>query len=86
VAAERIGPILARLREHFDCIVMNSHPLLAVAETAVAARFADTILLAVEKHESRLPLVERAQQKIAGVAPESFGIVFLGASADECLH
>jgi polysaccharide biosynthesis transport protein len=83
---ERIGALLDYLRNRFDCVVLNSHPLLEVAETSVAARYADAVLLAVEKHESRLPLVARAQDKIAALAPESFGIVFLGASDDECLN
>jgi Mrp family chromosome partitioning ATPase/capsular polysaccharide biosynthesis protein len=83
---ERIGALLDYLRSRFDCVVLNSHPLLEVAETFVAARYADAVLLAVEKHESRLPLVARAQDKIAALSPESFGVVFLGASDDECLH
>ena len=83
---ERIGALLDYLRSRFDCVVLNSHPLLEVAETFAAARYADAVLLAVEKHESRLPLVARAQDKIATLAPESFGVVFLGASEDECLH
>jgi polysaccharide biosynthesis transport protein len=83
---ERIGALLDYLRSRFDCVVLNSHPLLEVAETFVAARYADAVLLAVEKHESRLPLVARAQDKIAALAPESFGVVFLGASDDECLN
>src|SRR5262245_16899707 len=83
---ERLGPMLGRLRDRFDCIIVNAHPVLAVAETSLAIRFADAVLLAVEKHESRLPLVARAQDKVANLAPDSFGVVFLGASADECLN
>ena len=86
LTAERVGPMFARLREGFDCIVVHGHGVLSVADTYLAARFADMALLAVQKHASRLPLVARAQDKLAGLAPEAFGVVFLGASDEECLY
>ena len=47
---------------------------------------ADAVLLTVEKFESRLTHVSRAQEKIATLMPDAFGVVFLGASRDECLQ
>ena len=44
------------------------------------------VILTVEKYESRLPLVSRAQEKVAALAPEAFGVVVLSASRDECLQ
>jgi polysaccharide biosynthesis transport protein len=82
---ERLVTLFSRFRDHFDFIVMNTHPMLTVSETYVAARWVDSVLLVVEKYESRIPLVTRTQEKIAGLSPESFGIVFLGASEEECL-
>jgi succinoglycan biosynthesis transport protein ExoP len=86
VLPDRIGELFDRLRGRFDCVIVNTHPVLEVAETAMAARLADAVLLSVEKHESRLPMIARAQDKIAAAAPESFGVVFLGASSEECLN
>jgi succinoglycan biosynthesis transport protein ExoP len=83
---ERLLTLFSRLREEYDWIVVNTHSLLPVAETYLAARFADGILLAVEKFESRLPFVTRTQDKIAALAPEAFGVVFLGATEEECLN
>ncbi|HJZ91888.1 MAG TPA: CpsD/CapB family tyrosine-protein kinase, partial [Gemmataceae bacterium] len=86
LSADRISAVLAELRARFDYVIVNTHPILAVAETALAGRAADAIVLTVEKYESRLPLVSRAQEKIATLAPEAFGVVVLGASRDECLQ
>jgi polysaccharide biosynthesis transport protein len=86
LSADRIATVLGELRARFDYVVVNAHPILAVAETALAGRAADAILLTVEKYESRLPLVSRAQEKIAALAPEAFGVVVLGATRDECLQ
>ena len=83
---ERIADLLGDLRGQFDYVIVNSHPILSVAETAHAGRAADAVVLTVEKYESRLPLVSRAQEKIAALAPEAFGVVVLGASRDECLQ
>jgi polysaccharide biosynthesis transport protein len=86
LSADRIATVLGELRARFDVVVVNAHPVLAVAETALAGRAADAIVLTCEKYESRLPLISRAQEKIAGLAPEAFGVVVLGASRDECLQ
>jgi capsular exopolysaccharide synthesis family protein len=86
LSADRIGTVLGELRARFDYVIVNGHPILAVAETALTGRAADAIVLTVEKYESRLPLVSRAQEKIAGLAPDAFGVVVLGASREECLQ
>jgi len=86
LSADRIAAVLAELRARFDVVVVNAHPVLMVAETALAGRAADAVVLTAEKYESRLPLVARAQEKIAGLAPEAFGVVVLGASRDECMQ
>ena len=83
---ERIEALLQWLRPQFDFAILNTHALLSVAETFLICRNVDGVLLSVERLESRLPLVARAHEKLAAVAPEGFGIVFQGASAEECLH
>lgn len=86
LSADRLATVLGELRARFDVVVVNAHPVLAVAETSLAGRAADAVVLTCEKYESRLPLVARAQEKIAALTPEAFGVVVLGASRDECLQ
>ena len=83
---ERIKALFDWLRTQYDCVVLNAHPLLSVADTALFCRHADGVLLSTEKIESRLPLVARAQEKLAAMAPEALGIVYMGANTDECLN
>lgn len=86
LSADRLAVRLGQLRESFDAVIVNAHPILSVAETALAGRSSDAIVLTVEKFESRLVHVSRAQEKIAGLMPDAFGVVFLGATPDECLQ
>jgi capsular exopolysaccharide synthesis family protein len=86
LSADRLATVLGELRARFDVVVVNAHPVLAVAETSLAGRAADAVVLTCEKYESRLPLVARAHEKIAALTPEAFGVVVLGASREECLQ
>jgi polysaccharide biosynthesis transport protein len=83
---DQVAALTGQLREMFDVVVVNTHPILNVAETSFVGRSADAVVLTAEKFETRIPLVGRAQEKIASLAPEAFGVVFIGASTDECLQ
>jgi succinoglycan biosynthesis transport protein ExoP len=86
LSADKIAAVLADLRARFDFVIVNAHPILSVAETSLAGRASDAVVLTVEKYESRLPMISRAQEKIASLAPDAFGVVVLGANRDECLQ
>ena len=84
---ERLEALLQLLRVQFDVVILNTHPLLSVAETFILCRNADGVLLSVERHESRVPLVGAAPTKNSpAAAPEVLGIVYQGATAEECLN
>jgi Mrp family chromosome partitioning ATPase len=83
---ERLEGILQSLRFQFDVVILNTHPLLEVAETFVLCRNSDAVLLSVERHESRVPLVARSHEKLASAGTEVLGIVYQGASSEECLN
>ena len=59
---ERLEAMLQSLRVQFDVVILNTHPLLAVAETFILCRNSDGVLLSVERHESRVPLVARPRK------------------------
>jgi capsular exopolysaccharide synthesis family protein len=86
LTSERLKALMHWLRQQFDVIVLDTHPLLTVAESYLLCRYADGLLLSVERHESRLPLVARAHEKLAAATPEALGVVYQGASAEECLN
>jgi succinoglycan biosynthesis transport protein ExoP len=86
LTSERVEALVGWMRQQFDAVVINTHPVLAVAESFLVCRSADGVLLSVERHESRLPLVGRAHEKLAALAPEAFGVVYQGATPEECLQ
>jgi capsular exopolysaccharide synthesis family protein len=86
LTGETIDAFFQWLRGQYDFIILNTHPMLAVAETYLLCRYADGVLLSVERNESRLPLLVRAQEKLASLSPEAFGVVYQGASIDECMN
>lgn len=86
LTSEQIDSLLYALRQQFDVVILNTHPLLSVAETGILCRNADGILLSVERYTSRLPLVARAHEKLASASVEAFGVVYHGATTEECLN
>lgn len=52
--SERLGIILGQLAGIFDWIVIDSPPLLPLADTSIWARFADGILLVVREGKSQI--------------------------------
>jgi len=75
---ERLGELLARLRETFDMIIIDAPPVLPVPDALILGRHADGAVLAVRHDSSRYPLVERAKQKLASVGVPILGAVVNG--------
>lgn len=84
LASGRFDKLLDGLRQAFDVVVLNTHPVLNVAETAGMARDADAVLLCVRKHASRLEWTERARDRFAEGDPPIFGLVYCDADEAEC--
>ena len=85
LAGEKVAAFLGQVRGHFDCVVIHTHPILSVTDTFLIGRHADMAVLAVLRHVSRLPLVVRAQERLLALNKDAYGLVYLGASADETL-
>ncbi len=84
LSSEEVASFLDHLRQHFDVVIVNTHPVLMVAESAPIIRHSDGVVLSVEKFETRLPMMTRAQEKIVSLAPPVFGVVYHGAKKEEC--
>lgn len=70
--------MLKTLEEQFDRIVIDSPPVLAVADAAILATLADVALLIVRAGVSRLDLTRQAMRKLDAVG-KSFGGIILNA-------
>jgi capsular exopolysaccharide synthesis family protein len=73
-----IGPVLAALRSQFDFIIIDSSPVLPIADTLQLAPHVDGVLFSVLRTVSRLPKVYAAQQRVAALGVPLLGAVVSG--------
>jgi polysaccharide biosynthesis transport protein len=67
--------IFARLRHHFDLVLIDSPPVLPVTDAAVLARHADATLLLAAAGQTRRADLRRAVEKLDQVNAKVLGIV-----------
>ncbi len=76
-----LSQMLKTLREHFDFIIIDSSPVLPVADTIQLAQHADAVLLAALRGVSRLPAIYAAQQRLGMLGIRIVGAVLAGDRA-----
>ena len=62
VGAERSRQVFAELKEKYDCVVVDTPPVLPVADTVHMAAFADGVVLVVEAAKTGRKKIQRAVQ------------------------
>lgn len=80
-----LDPLLHKLRSDVDCLIVHGHSILTAADTVELARRSDAVLLCALYRETRMPLVKRAADRIAGMAGPAAGVVYIGATRHEAL-
>src|SRR6266487_3187484 len=75
VTRARVPPLLARLREQFDVVVIDTPPVLAAAETAVLATSVDGVMLVVRAGHTDRDAVQHAARQISAVGARLVGAV-----------
>ncbi|KMS50944.1 hypothetical protein V474_05660 [Novosphingobium barchaimii LL02] len=75
ITEEAVGALLAVLRAHFDIVIIDSAPVLGVAETRIVSRLSDTTLVVARWRATPLKAVRTALDllshngsKVGGVA------------------
>jgi succinoglycan biosynthesis transport protein ExoP len=76
------GTLLPMLRGQYDFILVDSAPLLPVADTQFMAQHVDGVILSVLRHVSRLPAVHAACERLAMLQIRMLGTVVHGTSAE----
>lgn len=74
-----LQPVLDAARAEFDFVVIDTAPVLPVADTLHIAQHADGVIFAVLRDVSRLPAVHAAYQKLARLGVRMLGAVVAGA-------
>jgi capsular exopolysaccharide synthesis family protein len=61
---QRIGQVLGRYRQMFDLVILDTPPLLPVADALSLGRWVDGAIMVIRYDMSRFPLVERARRRL----------------------
>jgi capsular exopolysaccharide synthesis family protein len=67
--------IISALREHFDWVLIDSPPVLAMADTLVLGPLVDGVILVIGAEVSTRPAVHRAIEQMAGAGVKFTGVV-----------
>ena len=74
----RIRAVFDHLREKFDFVIVDSAPVLPVADTLLLCQHVDAALFSVLRDVSQLPKVQAAYQRIASLEVPILGAVVSG--------
>jgi receptor protein-tyrosine kinase len=75
LGSPRMREVLDALRTHYQWVVVDSPPVLAMADTPVLSPLADAVILVVASEESPWPLVKRAVEQLTSVGGKLVGTV-----------
>jgi capsular exopolysaccharide synthesis family protein len=80
---DRLARLLASARESFDIVIVDCPPVLPVPDALTIGRWVDGAILAVRYDNSRYPLVDRANRRLANVGVPVIGAVINGVRGGE---
>ncbi|HVS38130.1 MAG TPA: polysaccharide biosynthesis tyrosine autokinase [Gemmataceae bacterium] len=83
LARDGMEGVFERLREEFDFIVIDSHPVLTATDSLLLGQQVDAVILSVLRDVSQTPRVYAASQKLAALGVHVLGAVVNGADPDE---
>jgi len=75
LGSARMAPLLARLRETFELMIMDTPPLLGVTDATVLAQFADAIVLVANAGRTRTGDLRAAVEDLAKSGTPIAGVV-----------
>lgn len=80
LARGRLQSIFDELKPQFDFIVVDSAPVLTVADTLIVGQAADAVVLSVLRGVSRMPKVYEANERLESVGIRIMGVIVNGAA------
>lgn len=82
LAQEGVRTMFDHLKEQYDFIIVDSCPVLPVADTLLLGQHVDGVVFSILRDVSRIPAVHAAQQRLSTLAIPMLGAVVIGASGD----
>jgi capsular exopolysaccharide synthesis family protein len=77
-----LSPVFNRLKEQFDFIIIDSSPVLPVADSLVIGQHVDVLIFSLLRGVSRIPNVYAAYQRLNALGIRIMGAVVSGVSKD----
>jgi capsular exopolysaccharide synthesis family protein len=78
LAQDGVRTMFDRLKEQYDFIIVDSCPVLPVADSLSLGQHVDAVLFAILRDISRAPSVYAAQQRLTGLGVRILGAVLIG--------
>lgn len=75
LSSDRMRDVLAYLRSTSDVVLVDSPPILAVADAAILATMADGVVLVLDPSKTRRHQIRRARESIEAVGGRILGVV-----------
>jgi capsular exopolysaccharide synthesis family protein len=75
LSPERVDPILLELGKRFDHIIIDSPPVLAVADAGVLANIADGVVLVIAAEETPRQAINYARRMLELAGARVIGVV-----------
>ena len=73
--------VLNKLRAHYDSVIVDTPPLLAVSDPRVVAQRVDAVLMVFQISKQARPSAERAREQLVDMGANLMGVVINGTSA-----
>ena len=83
LSGQRMRDILTQLTERFDVVLIDSPPVLPVADAMILTAYADAVLLVVASGQTRRAELRRATGKLAQANAPVVGVVLNKATAQD---
>jgi protein-tyrosine kinase len=75
LASKRMGHLLEELKKEFDCIILDTPPVIAVADATILATQVDGCILVVNAGKTNRDLAIKARQQLENVNASILGVV-----------
>lgn len=79
LAQDNVRTMLEELKQQYDFIILDSCPVLPVADSLLLGQNVDTVLMTVMREVSRSPAVHAAHQRLESLGIKTLGAVVIGA-------
>ena len=78
LSQDTLASVLGSLKEQYDFIIIDSSPVLPVADALSLGQHADGVIFSVLRDVSRLPAIQAAHQRLAALDIRLLGTVVIG--------